>query len=562
MPDPTPKPAADDPGPDRRGTERRSPDRPAAKAAGVAGKLVGALGRRKSDARKSDAREPEPPAGPAGVDPQLTDAAVSNLRPADDVPPMEVARTIVRLKLADKAAVKRALGHITSETGGQLVDRLLAAGELTDFQAAELRRGEMMYLAMGPFRPQYLLAAGSFARVFRGVDVSQPPGSERHGVAIKILRERWRERPGMVDMFRREGELGQRLTHRNIVPIWTVDTAHPVPHMTMEFVPGGDLRDFLKLRTRLDPPDAVRAGLDICRGLQYALQFGVAHRDLKLSNVLMSPSGESRLIDFGLAADESLLDEAELHNALEYATLEKHAAAQYGVPNPPGGDPRSDLYLLGTILYELVSGEPPYPRTADRQERKQVTRYRNIRPLAEAFPDVPACVARVTMKLLSIDPRERYQTPAETATALQAALVELGEGGAVAGARTADGKTLSTLLCVESRPKHQDVLREYFSKHGFRVLLLGDPERALSRLDTNPPDVLVLMGDAIGPEVVGHFQAAMSHARPPACVLVAPKAEADAAASLDPLPKTARVLTQPATTRELRKAVERCLAER
>ena len=487
------------------------------------------------------------------------DATGVPLRPADQCPPMEVARNIVRLQLASKQAVKAALQKVATDNGAELVEQLKASGDLTDFQVGELNRGEMMYLGLGPIRPQYLIAAGSFARVFRGIDVSQPVGSPRRVVAIKILRERWRDRPGMVDMFRREGELGQRLTHRNIVPIWTVDTAHPVPHMTMEFVPGGDLRDFLKLRTRLDPPDAVRAGLDICRGLQYALQFGVAHRDLKLSNVLMSPSGESRLIDFGLAADESLLDEAELHNALEYATLERYAATHFNVPNPVGGDPRTDLYLLGTILYELVSGQPPYPRTAERQARKQISRYRDIVPLKQAFPDVPRCVAEVTGRLLELDPNLRYQTPAETATALQAALVELGEGGTIAGAKTSDGRTLSTLLCVESRPKHQDVLRDYFSKHNFRVLLLGDPSRAIARLDTNPPDALVFMGDAIGEESLEHFQAALGHARPPACVLVAPKPLKEAVAGLGKLPKTARVLMQPATTRELRRAVEKCL---
>src|SRR6218665_1389137 len=132
----------------------------------------------------------------------------------------------------------------------------------------------------------------------------------------------------------------------------------------MEFVEGGNLRDFLKIRGKLAPAEACRFALDIARGLEYALKFGIAHRDLKSTNVLMSSTGVAKLIDFGLAADESLLNRAgtDLQQALEYSTLEKGSGA-------PPNDPRSDLFFLGTILYEMVAGQEPYPRTRDREER-------------------------------------------------------------------------------------------------------------------------------------------------------------------------------------------------
>ena len=283
---------------------------------------------------------------------------------------------------------------------------------------------------------------------------------------------------------------------------------------------------------------------------------------MKLSNVLMSPSGQARLIDFGLAADESLLDEAEQHNALEYSTLEQHAETVHRIKTPPGGDPRTDLYLLGTILYELVAGTPPYPRTGDRQKRKAISRYRDVPPVTTHVPDLPRAVDRLIHQLMDLDPGLRPQTPTETATQIQAALVSLGEGQAVAGAKTSDGRTLRTLLCVETRPKHQDVLREYFSKHGYRVLLLGNADRAIARLDTTPPDALVLMGDAIGDEAIEHFQAAINHTRPPACILVLPRGMKAEAKAIGQLPETARVMVQPVNTRSLRDALDACLADK
>ena len=505
------------------------------------------------------------PLAPAGGDRVPGDEAEESelraiIQPAAERPAIDLARDIVRMQLASKELVRLRLKTLDVDTGDAMIAALENAGELTDFQASELRRGQYDYLALGPIRPQYLISAGAFARVFRGVDVRRKPDDPKRDVAVKILRERWKKRPGMIDMFRREGELGQRLTHQNIVPTYEVDCDCPTPYLTMEFVEGGDLRTFLKGRSKLSAADAMRTGLDICRGLEYALQFGVAHRDMKLSNVLMSANGRARLIDFGLAADEKLLDEAELHNALEYATLEKYAEQQFRVPNPPGGDPRTDLYLLGTVLYELVSGQPPFKRTSSRDERKSIGRYRNVPSLATHVPDVPRAVDAVIDVLMQINPNDRYQSPTEAATAIQAALVSLGEGAAVAGAKTSDGRTLRTLLCVENRPKHQDVLREYFGKHQFRVLLLGNPERAIARLSTTPPDALVFMGDAIGGvAAIEHFKQAITHPHPPACVLVLPKKMADAKATLGDLPAKARVLVQPATVRELRDAIEACL---
>ena len=455
--------------------------------------------------------------------------------------PQTIVRAIGRMKLCPADAVAAAQAEGSADA---MLRSLVAEQHLTPFQADLLRKGETAWLQLGQYRPQYLIAAGSFARVFRGVD-----GSGKTA-AIKVMRERWLEKPAFVELFRREGELGKRLTHKNIVPTYEVGEEAGKPYIAMEFVEGGNLRDLLKVRGKFKPADALRLAEDVCAGLEYAVKFGVCHRDLKATNVMVGPDGSARLIDFGLAGDESSLDEADMHTALEYMTIESAA----GVDN----DPRSDLYFLGTILFELISGEPPYPRTADRVERKRVGRYRDVPSLAAAAPGTPPEAVAVVDRLMQFDPDERFQSPADAREAIRKANVAAGgAGGRVAGATTRDGATLKTVLCVESRPKHQDRLRDYFTKHGFRIMLLGDADRALGRLETAPPDSVILMGDAVGDRVAE--DAAKFAAAGVASVVVLGRKQAGLAGPLAALPGHGAVLNMPVTLRDLRDALSLCL---
>ncbi len=198
-------------------------------------------------------------------------------------------------------------------------------------------------------------------------------------------------------------------------------------YFTMEFVEGGNLRDFLNIRKKLSPIEATRCLIDLAEGLDYASRMGVTHRDLKLTNVLMSTKGVAKLVDFGLAGDEVMDSEAggdSLQRALEYATLERGT-------NAPPNDPRSDLYFLGGIYYELLTGVPPYPRTHSREERKQFTRYSSIRPIRSVDPNVPKGVVEIVERLMKIQPEQRYQSAGLVRTEALAVLAEL-EG------RTAD----------------------------------------------------------------------------------------------------------------------------
>ena len=462
-----------------------------------------------------------------------------------------VVQVIRRLKLCPANAVEEALAEC--DDIGASLDVLVRGGHLTTFQADCLRNSETDWLGLGEYRPQYLISAGSFARVFRGVRADNGKTA-----AIKVMRERWLEKPVWVELFRKEGELGQRLTHRNIVPTWEVGEDNGKPFIAMEFVEGGNLRDVLKARGRFSPEDTLRVGIDVCAGLEYALKFGIGHRDIKPTNILLATDGTSRLIDFGLAGDESddvSEAEADKQTALEYLTIER----AFNVRN----DPRSDLYFLGTTLFELIAGEPPYVRTGDREERKRVGRYRDIDSVRTRFPDVPAEVGAIIDKLLEFDPFNRFQTPTDASNAMAEALVAIGGGGTrIAGAVDEKGQALKTVLCVESRPKHQDRLRQYFTKHNFRVLVMGDASRAVARLKTSPPDSIILMGDSIGPEVTEAYADIVSSPTKVACVAVLGKNQSNLLNQMStngtPTDHGA-VMVQPVTPRALREKLLACL---
>ena len=212
---------------------------------------------------------------------------------------------IIRLRLAAPEIVKGVRAQIASQSSEEFVDQLEKQQILTGFQIERLRTGDTEGLVLGDCKLMYRVASGSFARFYRGASVTTD-----QQLGIKVLRDRWASDPDFVSLFRREGEIGKRLQHPNIVPIYEVGSSGKFHFLLMEFVEGGNLRDFLKIRKKFTPLDTLRFAVDILKGLDYALRQGVTHRDLKMTNVLMSSTGVAKLIDFGLAADDSMISRA------------------------------------------------------------------------------------------------------------------------------------------------------------------------------------------------------------------------------------------------------------
>ena len=459
---------------------------------------------------------------------------------------------LLQSKLVEASQLQQCMVRLQSR--GQSIDGLIseleAAHVLTPYQVAKLNKRDLDGLLLGKFKLLYRNASGSFARVFRGCSVN-----DGRMVGIKVLRSRWAEDPRKVILFKREGELGKRLKHKNIVPIYEVGSEGNQHYLTMEFVEGGNLRELLKARGKFSAFEATRYVLDISQGLDYALGTGVTHRDLKLTNVLLSAQGVAKLVDFGLAGQDASsrsIDE-EVDRAVEYSTLEMGTGA-------PDNDPRSDLFFLGTIYYELLTGKHPYPPTKSKDERRQFSRYRDIQPIRDVDPSLPPAVTKIVDKLLRISPSERYQTPAAVATDLRAVLLSL------APATSSDDSVVvpipkqfsPTVICVEDRVRQQDSLREYFSKHGYRVLLLRDFDRALTRLRSEPPKGLVLMSETLGNDAKVLFDKAVTTCRPSgtAVVLVLSKGQSDLKETVADSDVSRVLYEHPVTLRSIRKALE------
>ena len=464
----------------------------------------------------------------------------------------ELAKRLTDTGLISQAQFDQALAAVprSKREPPALIDALEAAHHLTGFQAELVRAGEIERLVMGGHKLLYRNASGSFARVYRAED---PKG---RSVALKVLRGRHSDDPRQVAAFQKEARMAARLDHPNIVPIRDIGEDDGRHYFTMDFVEGGNLRDFLTIRGKSAPGEAVGIALDIAEGLAHAAKLGITHRDLKPTNVLFDTTGTAKLVDFGLGGEG---DAGADLRAVEYSTLEKATKA-------PRDDPRSDLFFLGAILYELLSGEPPWPATAVRAERAEVARYRDVVPLADHLPNLPREVVSVVGKLMAWNPAERYRTAADAADALRRLAADLaGEDGDdepedPAAAENPD-RPRPKLLCVERRGSRQGILTEYFTRRGFAAAVAENADAALARIEKDPPDAALLMGESLGDDLFGLFSTLRAQGldgEPVAVVALVTAAQAKKRNALS-ASGTARVLAQPVSLREVKQELHRAL---
>ena len=180
-------------------------------------------------------------------------------------------------------------------------------------------RGDRNGFFYGDYKVLYLIGTGTFARVYRAAH--RHTGDIR---AVKVLRRRFADNPIESERFLREGQMGATLRHPNIVPIYEVLSAGGTPFLVMDFIEGRNLREFIKIRKKFEPAEATRIVADVAAGLAYAFERGICHRDLKMSNVLVSSRGQSKLVDFGLAAAEGQEDDETANpRTIDYAGLER-----------------------------------------------------------------------------------------------------------------------------------------------------------------------------------------------------------------------------------------------
>jgi serine/threonine protein kinase len=254
-------------------------------------------------------------------------------------------------------------------------------------------------------------------------------------VALKVIRPDLLDNATLIERFHREVKSAARLaTHPNIVAAYDAEQAGDSHFLVMEFVDGVDLAHLVKRYGPLSVEDACRAIKQAAEGLEHAHQRGMVHRDIKPQNLMRTPDGQVKILDFGLArfASESLPDLVPAFGSGTQSTASDHGGritltdmllgtADYIAPEqasePRWADIRADIYSLGCTLYYLLAGHPPFP---DGNLAQKVASHAELKPkpLTEVRADVPARLAVIVERMMAKNRNARFQRPAGVAEAL------------------------------------------------------------------------------------------------------------------------------------------------
>ena len=418
-----------------------------------------------------------------------------------------LADIAMRLGLLKSHHVDEAWQEVGSRTAApqEFVRVMERKGYLTPFQSTKLLKGETDGYFLGGYRLLYKISSGSFGRVFRADDAETG-----RIVAMKVLRKKWSEDKHKIDLFMREGKMGMTLRHPNIVEILSVNQDNKTGqyYIVMEFVEGGHLRDFLNIRKKLQVAEVLRMLEETASALAHAFSKGLTHRDMKLTNVMLSSQGTAKLVDFGLAgaqvgpSDDK--DEVSVDRTVDYAGLEKATDA-------PHGDPRSDIFFLGCMAYELLTGRSPLEPSKSAQTRMSAHRFEKIERMKPEEVQAPPAVFRLIENMMAIDPEKRVQTAAQLVERVRACRAEMESPGTDGG--NGPKKVQPTIFLVESDEKLQDLLRAKLKEQGYRMLIAADPVRALDRFRQHPFDLLIVDASTTGENGYHVFERIMDDVR-------------------------------------------------
>jgi serine/threonine protein kinase/tetratricopeptide (TPR) repeat protein len=246
------------------------------------------------------------------------------------------------------------------------------------------------------------LGHGGMGRVYKVQDTDI-----KEKVALKLLRPEITLDKETIERFSNELKLARRISHRNVCRMFDLGRAEGTTFITMEFVPGEDLKSFIHRSKQLNIGTALSIARQVCEGLEEAHRLGVIHRDLKPGNIMIDKDGDAKIMDFGIARSLSgrgITGAGVLIGTPEYMSPEQVEGKDI--------DQRSDLYSLGVILYEMVTDRVPFegdtPFTIGVKHKSE--RPRNPR---ELNPQLPEDLSRVILRCLEKDKANRYQTAEE-----------------------------------------------------------------------------------------------------------------------------------------------------
>ncbi|HKV63681.1 MAG TPA: protein kinase [Candidatus Acidoferrum sp.] len=253
-----------------------------------------------------------------------------------------------------------------------------------------------------------LLGQGGMGAVYQARDQEL----ERQ-VALKVIRADMAANPELLRRFKQELILARQITHKNVIRIFDLGQADGFKFITMEYIEGEDLQALLKQRKKLEPADAAKIIAQVCRALEVAHAEGVVHRDLKPQNIMLDKTGRVYVMDFGIARStlaSSMTQTGALIGTPDYMSPEQAKGQTV--------DARSDLFAVGIIFYEILSGQSPF--NADTTMGKLWKRTSEpARPLGELDKTIPQPLSEIVKKCLEIDPEKRFASATELLHAIE-----------------------------------------------------------------------------------------------------------------------------------------------
>ncbi len=255
-------------------------------------------------------------------------------------------------------------------------------------------------LLINRYRIEGRIGSGGMADVYRARDLML-----ERTVAIKLLRENFSRDPTFRERFRQEAKAAANLSHPNIVTIHDFGFDDQQIFIVMEYVPGTDLKTILESRGRLNVDEALPLIIQACAGVGYAHRAGLVHCDVKPHNMIVTPDQRLKVTDFGIARALASIPAQEVNNVV-------WGSPQYFSPEQAAGhppSPASDVYSLGVVLYEMLTGKLPFIAST-AAELSHMHRSVAPTPPSELNPLIPPVLEQACLKVLSKEPSSRYRT--------------------------------------------------------------------------------------------------------------------------------------------------------
>ncbi|MCX6372697.1 MAG: Stk1 family PASTA domain-containing Ser/Thr kinase [Actinobacteria bacterium] len=263
----------------------------------------------------------------------------------------------------------------------------------------------------GRYRVQRKIGGGGMADVYLCEDLVLG-----RRVALKVLLQRFLDDPTFVERFRREAKAAAGLNHANLVSIYDWGEVDGTYFIVMEYVEGETLKDLVRRQGRLGGSEAVRISLQLLAALEFAHRTGLVHRDIKPQNVMLDRDGNAKVTDFGIArgGDSGMTEAGSILGTAQYLAPEQAKGHRV--------DERSDLYSVGIVLYEMLTGTVPFKGDSAVTVALKHVNEMAAEP-AQLVPGLPYALNQIVLKALAKDPEQRYQTAEQFARDLRSAQV-------------------------------------------------------------------------------------------------------------------------------------------